>query len=133
MNKIIPGYFIPIWQDIIMNRREFIIKLLSNLTLIPYPVLRKAIFCNNEEESKTYKTSDIRIYTEYKYCILEISKDYYKRLARGDATEDIDFAKRFTKKLKICISFEDESYFMNTSFVERGMVDYGFLHILYII
>ncbi len=133
MEKIIPGYFIPIWQDIMMNRRDYAIKLISELTLIPLNVLRKAVFCNDALESKTCnrKVSDICIYMDYKYCVVEISKEYYKRLACGDkdCLNDMDLSKRFIKKLKICISFEDEDFLIKSAFVTDAMTDYGFLHI----
>lgn len=136
MSKIIPGYFIPIWQEIIFTKRNYACELISQITLIPLnTLLSNAYFYSNKEEYLKYHSDDgiknINIYFDYKYCIVDISKDLYKSLLlEGEKNIiNIDSRKKYFQRLKICISFTDSNYLITKSWVNKNSIDYLFLNI----
>ena len=134
MTKIIPGYFIPIYQEIFYSKRKYSIDILSEISLIPKEILKRSIFFKTKEEfleNWEDNMSDIYIYFDYKYCIISLNKNYYKRLCleKESCIKDIDFKKQNNSIINICISLENNETFINKKWHFNQKCDYLFINI----
>ncbi len=136
MKKILPGYFIPIWKEIMYKRRDYSLKIISSLTLIPIDVLKKYSFFYESKEDYLNNYIDrinhIYIYFDYKYCIVNISKEFYKRVCNEGlkCIDDLDLSKSVKESLlNICISFDNRDEFIRKNWVNGVVIDYLFLNI----
>ncbi len=136
MKKILPGYFIPIWKEIMFKRRDYSLRVISKLTLIPIDVLSKYAFFYSTKEDYLNNYIDrinhIYIYFDYKYCIVNISKEFYKRVCNEGikCIDDLDLSKSVRDSmLNICISFDNHNELIKKNWVNGVVIDYLFLNI----